>query len=103
MSFFYHFSQSTNVIVSEEYLVYDFIGVVASIGGTLGLFIGFSFTNLATCLLSFIKKYKVEEDVAKVEFTTSFSQKIEESQEAIQKLQIQMDQVLKEISLRKHE
>ena len=68
-----------------------------------GLFIGFSFTNLATCLLSFIKKYKVEEDVAKVEFTTSFSQKIEESQEAIQKLQIQMDQVLKDISLRKHE
>ena len=35
--------------------------------------------------------------------TTSFLQKIEESQEAIQKLQIQMDQVLKDISLRKHE
>ena len=107
MSFFYHFSQSTNVIVSEEYLVYDFIGMVASIGGTLGLFIGFSFTNLATCLLNFIKKckadVKVEEDVAKVEFTNSFLQKIEESQEAIQKLQIQMDQVLKDISLRKHE
>ena len=45
----------------------------------------------------------VEEDVAKVEFTNSFLQKIEESQEAIQKLQIQMDQVLKDISLRKHE
>ena len=29
--------------VSREYLVYDFIGMVGSVGGTLGMFIGFSF------------------------------------------------------------
>ena len=34
------------VIVSEEYLIYDFIGLVGSVGGTLGLFIGFSFYGI---------------------------------------------------------
>ena len=31
------------VKVEEEYLVQDFVGMLGSIGGTLGLFIGFSF------------------------------------------------------------
>ena len=37
---------SKHIIVEKEYLVYDFIGIVGSVGGTLGLFIGFSFYDL---------------------------------------------------------
>ena len=32
-----------NMKVEEEYLIQDFVGMLGSIGGTLGLFIGFSF------------------------------------------------------------
>ena len=32
--------------VHEEYLLYDETGVIGSIGGTLGLFIGFSFRSI---------------------------------------------------------
>ena len=39
------------VIVHEEYLITDFTGVVGSVGGTLGLFIGFSFFNIVTYLI----------------------------------------------------
>ena len=37
---------SKHIIVEKEYLIYDFIGIVGSVGGTLGLFIGFSFYDL---------------------------------------------------------
>ena len=31
--------------VEEEYLVYNFSGIVGTVGGSLGLFIGFSFLD----------------------------------------------------------
>ena len=31
--------------VNQEYLIYDITGFVGSVGGTLGLFIGFSFLD----------------------------------------------------------
>ena len=34
---------SIDIKVQEEYLIYDFIGFVGTVGGTLGLFVGFSF------------------------------------------------------------
>ena len=36
------------VTIYEEYLIYDFIGMVASVGGTIGMFIGFSFRDVFT-------------------------------------------------------
>ena len=36
--------------VYEEYLIYDIFGMIGSVGGTLGIFIGFSFSGM----LSFI-------------------------------------------------
>ena len=46
-------SDDTELIeVFEEYLMYDIIGLVATIGGTLGLFIGFSFYDK---IIQFIK------------------------------------------------
>ena len=38
---------SAKVTVQEEYLVYDSTGIVGAIGGTLGLFVGFSFREVA--------------------------------------------------------
>ena len=63
--------------VEEEYLVHDFVGMLGSIGGTLGLFIGFSFlgglTNLLSHIQSCLKKMRLkrkidlEHDIIKVQ------------------------------------
>ena len=53
--FSYHLGKLQNVIVHKEYLIYDFIGVIGSAGGTLGLFIGFSFINVIDSIVSFLK------------------------------------------------
>ena len=36
---------STDILINQEYLIYDVIGMIGSIGGLLGLFIGFSFKD----------------------------------------------------------
>ena len=41
--------------VHQEYLVYDFEGMIGSIGGTLGLFIGFSLLSTLDWLIEVIK------------------------------------------------
>ena len=38
--------------VYEEYKVYDFNGILGSVGGSLGLFIGFSFLDMMIYLIS---------------------------------------------------
>ena len=40
----------------EEYLVYDMIAMISAIGGTMGLCIGFSFTDFARITLKLIEK-----------------------------------------------
>ena len=42
--------------IYEEYLIFDAIGMIGSVGGTLGLFIGFSFMNVITFLINTIEK-----------------------------------------------
>ena len=42
--------------VKKEYLIYDGIALISSIGGTLGLSIGFSFYNLSDDLLGWLRK-----------------------------------------------
>ena len=48
-------SKSNIITVHEEYLVYDVIGVIGSIGGSLGLFIGFSFYDLICKVLDIVQ------------------------------------------------
>ena len=43
-------------IHQKEYLIYDGIGMFGSIGGSLGLFVGFSFTGTFAWMLSWVKK-----------------------------------------------
>ena len=54
----YWFS-SNETEVYEEYLVYDLNGLVGSIGGTLGLFIGFSFHDLLKTMIHTVKTFLI--------------------------------------------
>ena len=56
------YARPYKISVSKEYLIYDFIGMIGSVGGTLGMFIGFSFFDvigrLSTYLKTIIMSYK---------------------------------------------
>ena len=39
----------------KEYLIYDVIGMVGLVGGTLGLFIGFSFSNVLMFMIEYLQ------------------------------------------------
>ena len=43
--------------IEKEYLIHDFIGMLGSIGGTLGMFIGFSFLGVISSMLEYLQKF----------------------------------------------
>ena len=45
------------VKVEEDYEVYDFNGILGSVGGSLGLFIGFSFLDMMIYLMTKARKW----------------------------------------------
>ena len=45
-------------MVNEEYLIYDTITMISSVGGTLGMCIGFSFTNIIANIFALIQKLR---------------------------------------------
>ena len=44
------------MVVEHEYLIHDFTSMLGSIGGTLGMFIGFSFLGTLSSLLSWFQR-----------------------------------------------
>ena len=56
IKFSYGFASPELVDVHQEFLVYDTIGMIGSVGGTLGMCIGFSFTSSISFVLNVIKK-----------------------------------------------
>ena len=54
--FVMRFLAPPRVIVYEEYLDYDLVAMISAIGGTLSLFIGFSFRDLAHFFLRYIER-----------------------------------------------
>ena len=42
--------------VYEEYLIFDAIGMIGSVGGTLGMFIGFSMIGVISWIFRHLKK-----------------------------------------------
>ena len=46
---------SNSTTLYEEYLIYDTISMIGSVGGTLGMCIGFSFTGMISCLMSLLQ------------------------------------------------
>ena len=55
----YKFALPLKAKVYEEYFIIDLIGLIGSVGGTLGLFIGFSVSNLIICIIEYIQ-YLIE-------------------------------------------
>ena len=47
---------SNNVEIHEEYVLMDLTGVIGGLGGTLGLFIGFSFRDIVAWILQGLQK-----------------------------------------------
>ena len=56
-SFGYYFLPPQSVIIQEEFLIYDFAGMLGTIGGTLGMFIGFSFVGLVSMFLQYFDSF----------------------------------------------
>ena len=54
---YYMLARSDKTSVYEEYLIYDTNGMIGAVGGTLGLFIGFSFSNIATAFVGYFQKF----------------------------------------------
>ena len=55
--FMYVFGNSDNRMRAyHEYLIYDAINMIGSVGGTFGLFIGFSMTGVVAWVIEFFKK-----------------------------------------------
>ena len=50
----YKFAFPLRAKVYHEFLITDTIDLVGSVGGMLGLFIGFSFVNVVTCMMGYI-------------------------------------------------
>ena len=46
--------RTSDIIVEEEYEIYDFNGIVGTVGGSLGLFVGFSFLQCMLFVMSII-------------------------------------------------
>ena len=57
--FRYEFSEHKGKVF-EEYLIYDIMGMIGSVGGTLGMFIGFSMDGVVSWAISSIKRYKTQ-------------------------------------------
>ena len=55
--FTYEFSEHKGKVF-EEYLIYDVMGMIGSVGGTLGMFIGFSMDGVVFWAINYIKKSK---------------------------------------------
>ena len=56
--FSYDISSPGTVVVYEEYLIYDTIGLIGSVGGTMGMFIGFSFSGTISQIIAYISKLR---------------------------------------------
>ena len=55
-SFGYGFASSNTLREYKEYYIYDVISMIGSVGGTLGMCVGFSFTGVISCLFNRIYK-----------------------------------------------
>ena len=51
----YNFAQPEMTIEYKEHLVFDMAGIVGSVGGTLGMCIGFSFTGITSTVFSYVR------------------------------------------------
>ena len=73
------FKDPPMMTVKEEYLIYDYVGLISSVGGILGICVGISFSGISEVLVSFMmvgmdwiqrgKKIKEEKNVGLASFS----------------------------------
>ena len=51
----YQYTHPETISLYEEYFIHNEISLIASVGGTLGMCIGFTWANVVTCILNFIQ------------------------------------------------
>ena len=90
----------------EEYLIFDSVAMIGSIGGTLGLCIGFSFTNVLAMLLKLLnylrKKHSDEDDnILKSEQEKDFAtkQEIASMQKSLKVVMERLDQYKQKLDI----
>ena len=54
IAFSYYYAPPYISIIYEEYLLFDFLGLISSVGGTLGMLIGFSIIAIISLLFSYL-------------------------------------------------
>jgi len=71
-----------DMTIQKEYLIHDFIGMLGSIGGTLGMFIGFSFLGVISSMMEYLQKFihywKNKNNVIQIKESPKDSEKIME-------------------------
>ena len=58
--FYLRFSPPLISTVYQEYIIYDMVGMIGSVGGTLGIFIGFSCSSLLSFITGILKKQQFQ-------------------------------------------
>ena len=59
-TFMYQLGDTDNKMNAyHEYLIYDSMGMIGSVGGTFGMFIGFSMTGVISSIIEFFKESKI--------------------------------------------
>ena len=81
-NFAYEIDPPEEVTVFQEYVVYDAIGIIGSVGGTLGMFIGFSFTGFISSLINGLSKF-VKSKIDSVDTSRMKSIQVEPNHPAI--------------------
>ena len=103
INFWYRLNDFKTVTVHEEYLVFDSVSMIGSIGGTLGLCIGFSFTNVFAAFLKFLNflwdKYS-NKGISNIDFMKS--EKAFATKEDIDDIQNTLNIVVKQLEQHQH-
>ena len=93
--FIYRFKNPGKVIVTTEYLLQDFISTLGNVGGTLGLFIGFSFSGLISFFLNLL--VMISNKMENITNEKSYDQKLGVKEDLIDvaRVQIMIDDLKK--------
>ena len=78
--------------VYEEYIICDLINLIGSVGGTLGLFIGFSFNNILAWL---IENIQLSFNVIKHNFRRANENEKDQTQQKLNVMELELKKISK--------
>ena len=107
IEFKYRLDDFKSVTVHEEYLIFDSVAMIGSIGGTLGLCIGFSFANVFAMILKLsnipCKKHSDEvindKNILKSEKGFATKQEIASMQKSLKVVMEKLDQYQQKLDI----